>query len=125
MPESSLLVRLRWVSLAMLALSVMLTVHRQNVADLVRALILEEGARAVAPQRVRVGGGRLRLRHRHLTPACSRAASSDCRSPYSFGFSPIAARRSIDEQPLAAGAERQQGCPATGTMRLNTAETST
>ena len=38
----------------------------EDVADLVRALVLEEGARAVAPQRVRIVGGRLRRRHRHL-----------------------------------------------------------
>ena len=39
---------------------------RQNVADLMRALVLEEGARAVAPQRVRIVARRLRRRHRHL-----------------------------------------------------------
>ena len=38
----------------------------QEVADLVRALVLEERARAVPPQRIGVVGHRFRLRHRHL-----------------------------------------------------------
>src|SRR4029078_2155714 len=39
--------------------------HGQEGADLVGALVLEEGTAAVAPQRVRVVGGDFRLRHRH------------------------------------------------------------
>jgi len=38
----------------------------EDVADLMRALVLEEGTRAVAPERVRVIGGDLWRRHRHL-----------------------------------------------------------
>src|SRR5207237_2513373 len=38
----------------------------EDIADLMRALILEERARAVPPQRIRTVGGRLRRRHRHV-----------------------------------------------------------
>ena len=38
----------------------------EDVADLMGALVLEEGARAVAPQRVRIVDGGLRRRHRHV-----------------------------------------------------------
>src|SRR5262249_41717425 len=38
----------------------------EDIAHLAGALILEERARAVAPQRVRIVGRRLRRRHRHL-----------------------------------------------------------
>src|SRR5207253_3034971 len=39
---------------------------REQVADMGGALVLEEGARAVTPQRVGIVRGGLRLRHRHL-----------------------------------------------------------
>src|SRR3984957_5926504 len=38
----------------------------QQVADLVGALILEERARAVSPERIRIVGNHFRFRHRHL-----------------------------------------------------------
>src|SRR4051812_4439313 len=38
----------------------------KKIADMGGALVLEEGARAVSPQRIRVVRRRLRLRHRHL-----------------------------------------------------------
>ena len=65
-PESSLFLRLRWVSLAIVGLVGDVDLDGEDVADLVRALVLEEGARAVAPQRIRIVGGGLRRRHRHL-----------------------------------------------------------
>ena len=64
-----------------LGLVVELDLHGEDVADLLGALVLEEGARAVPPQRIGAVGGRDRGRASASAPACSRAAPSGCRSP--------------------------------------------
>ena len=116
-PEFSLLVRLRWVSFSNWARSVILTMHGEDVADLVGALILEEGARAGAPERIRIVDRRLRRRHRHLHRlvaglgrriAGSRRAAAARRSLRS---------RSSDEQLAAASPARRRRTSASRRRR--------
>ena len=77
----------------------------QDVADLMRALVLEEGARAVAPQRIRIVDRGLRRRHRHLhrLVAGLRGRVLDRRER---GCSPTFFSRSRRSSRRAAAAER-------------------
>ena len=65
-PEFSRFLRLRWVSFSNWARSVILICDGEDVADLIGALVLEEGARAGAPERIGLIDRGLRRRHRHL-----------------------------------------------------------